>query len=251
MKLYEILAVEKTSQNQLSTLIMDTQQKFAKDHFFKGFIKNLKMVREDPENQAIEKAGSDSKEVVTTVYETLDYMLKYWAKNENIQCMKNMTNQVATATIRLGNTVIDHLPVDELMGLENRLTKLRELFHQMPTLDATKQWEKSSVNKYIWKTVQPEVTTKTEKVVTPVVLYEATKEHPAQVKEVSKDEIVGTFTTWGFSGAVTSLEKANMIDRLDRLIEDIKQARVSANDIEVKRINVGDIIAQYLLEPCT
>lgn len=176
-------------------------------------------------------------------------MLKHWASSEDTQFKKNKANQLATADITLGSTVIADVPIDELMGLEARLTKLREVFQAVPTLDATKAWAPSQVKEGVLKAVIDDVTTKTEKVVTPVVLYEATKEHPAQVKEVSRDEVVGTFTTTNFSGAVTSLQKANALERIDDLIGTIKKARMRANCQEVPPAKIGDELAKYLLEP--
>lgn len=249
MKLHEILSVEKQQSSQVSVLIQDTLQKFGKDHYFRGWVKRLKLIKDSPDNSAIEAAGSDTREVVTTVSETIDYLLKHWAVSEDIQFRKNKANQMAKADITLGTKVISDIPIDELMGLEARLTKLREVFQAVPTLDATKAWESSQVKTGVLKSVIDDVTTKTEKVFTAVTLYEATKEHPAQVKEVSKDEVVGTFITTHFSGAVTSLQKANALERIDDLIGEIKKARMRANCQEVPKAEIGEELAKYLLEP--
>jgi hypothetical protein len=249
MKLHELLSIEKQQASQVSVLIQDTLQKFGKEHFFKGWVKRLKLIKDSPDNAAVEAAGSDTREVVTTVADTLEYMLKHWGSSEDVQFKKNKANQLARADVVLGGSVITDVPIDELMGLEARLTKLREVFQAVPTLDATKAWVPSQVKEGVLKAVVDDVTTKTEKVVTPVVLYEATKEHPAQVKEVSKDEVVGTFTTTNFSGAVTSLQKANALERIDDLIGEIKKARMRANCQEVPNAKIGDELAEYLLEP--
>ena len=58
--------------------------------------------------------------------------------------------------------------------------------------------------KGVWVGTNPEVTTKQEKIISPVVLYEATDKHPAQIKEISKDIVVGSFTKTVSSGAITS-----------------------------------------------
>jgi hypothetical protein len=249
VKLHELLAVEKQSLGQSNLLIQETQKDFGKDHLFKGWIKKLKLIKDSPDNAAIEAAGSETRSVVTTVKETLEYMLKFWAASEDIQFRKNVANQSAAADITIGSTVITDVPIDELMGLESRLTKLRELFHAIPTLDSTKQWTNSQVKQGVLVGIHDDVTTRTEKVVTPVVLYEATKEHPAQVKEVSRDEVIGTFTTTIFSGAVSSLQKANALERIDDLIGEIKKARMRANCQEVPHVKIGTEITKYLLEP--
>lgn len=249
MRLHELLAIEKNHQTQFNTLIQDTQNKFGRDHYFKGWVKSLKMIQDSPENEAIEKAGSETKDVVTTVGETLDYLFDHWARYEDTQIRKNITNQKATTNLPIGDTVIDDVPVDELMGLETRLTKIREIFQQIPTLDASREWQKSTVREGVWIASRPDVTTKTERVITPVVLYEATKEHPAQIDKVSKDEVVGSFTTVSFSGAITSLQKATALKRIDDLLGETKKARMRANMKEVVNASIGSVLAKYLLEP--
>lgn len=249
MRLHELLAIEKNQQTQFTTLIQDTQNKFGRDHYFKGWVKSLKMIQDSPENEAIEKAGSETKDVVTTVNETLEYLFERWASYEDTQIRKNTTNQKATTSLPIGDTVIDDVPVDELMGLETRLTKIREIFQQIPTLDASREWQKSTVREGVWIASRPDVTTKTERVITPVVLYEATKEHPAQIEKISKDEVVGSFTTVSFSGAITSLQKANALKRIDDLLGEVKKARMRANMKEVVNASIGSVLAKYLLEP--
>lgn len=248
MKLHEILSIEKQHASQVSVLIQDTLQKFGKEHYFKGWVRCLKMIKDSPDNAALEAAGRETRAVVTTVAETLGYLLKHWATNEDTQLRKNVANQLAKADIVIGSTTVTQVPIDELMGLEARLTKLREIFQAVPTLDATKTWVPSNIKEGVLRVSIDDVTIKTEKVVTPVVLYEATKEHPAQIKEVSKDEAVGTFTITTFSGAVTSLQKANALERIDDLIGEIKKARMRANCQEVPQAKIGDVLVQYLLE---
>lgn len=248
MRLHELLAIEKSSLSQSNVLMQETLQKFGKDHFFKGWIKRLKMIKDSPDNAALEQSAAEDREVPTTVYDTLKYVFDVWAKSEDVQMRKNLANQKASGELQLGSTTWN-LPVDELMGLENRLLKIRELFHAIPTLDATKTWIPSAVKADVWQSAHPDVTTKTEKVTTAVVLYEATKEHPAQVKEVSRDDVVGAFTTTQFSGAISSIKKAEALSRIDQLIEEVKKARMRANCTEVPKESIGGALAEYILQP--
>lgn len=248
--LHELLATERNFVTQSNKIFLEVTQKFDKEHFFKGFTKSLKMLKDDPNNASIEQAGSERKELTTTVKQTLSYLMDYWTKAEDIQATKNETNRHAIADVEVnGQVVLTGIPVDELMGLESRLMELRKLFEKMPTLDASKSWTPSQIADGAWEAVNEDVTTKTEKVVTVVVLYEATKEHPAQVKEMSKDEVVGTYTMKHFSGAVTSLQKAQCLERVDSLLVAVKMARMRANGINIVKKNVGELLAQYLLKP--
>jgi hypothetical protein len=245
--LHELLATEKNFTSQVNKLQLETLQKFDKDHYFKGYIKTLKMLKDAPNNEELELAGSEKKELVTTVKQTLEYLLTFWINAEDLQATKNVTNQRAVANVEInGKTLLTNLPVDELMGLESRLLDLRKVFEKMPTLDASKTWIPSSVSDGAWEAATVDVTVKTEKVLTPVVLYEATKEHPAQVKEVSKDEVVGTFTTKHFSGASTSLQKAQCLERLDVLLVEIKRARMRANTVAIQSVSVGQSIVDFI-----
>ena len=250
-KLHELLAIEKNKLTQWTTLYQETLAKFNKEQLFKGFIKSLKMIKECPENEALEKSGMETRDVVSTVNETLTYLFEHWSAYEDVQIKKNTTNQKATASLQVGTTLIESVPVDELMGLENRLASIHDLFKNIPTLDASRDWQPSSVREGVWMTSRPDVTTKTEKVVTPVVLYEATKDHPAKVEAVTKDEVVGTYTTISFSSAISSLKKSIMLKRIDDLIVEVKKARMRANSVNVIESSIGQILANYLLEPLT
>lgn len=248
-KLHELLAVEKTRSNAATKLLDETAHKFAKEHFFSGHLKTLTMLVDSPENQAIEAAARDEKTLPTTVPETLEYALKFWADAEDVIFAKNKTNQLANADLFFrGNTLVSNVPVDELLGLEVRLEKLRQVITAMPSLDASKEWAKSSSGRngeYVSTT--DEVTSKTEKVTTPVVMYEATEKHPAQIQIVNTDRVVGTFTKIIFSGAATSKQKADAIAVVDDLLVEVKQARQRANSVEASNEKIGTTITNLIL----
>ncbi|BAG41717.1 hypothetical protein [Ralstonia phage phiRSL1] len=253
-QLHEILAAEKTVINARDQLTADTQNKFAKgDQYFTGFTKTLELLTDDPSNAKIEAAARQDKELPTTVLATLDYYLTYWAKAEQTLFTKNVTNTKAVADLMYnGQAIATNVPVDELMGLEVRLNELRKLFTQIPTLDASKGWapDASAAQPGTWRATQPQVATKTEKVMTPVVLYEATDKHPAQVKEVTTDKVVGTFTINTVSGATTALQKAQALAIIDELIVETKAARTRANSVQVETVdNIGQRLADLILGP--
>lgn len=249
-KLYEILAVEKTKQTGVNKLVEETLNKFSKEHFFSGYTKTLTMLKDSIENKTIEESSKDIKVLPTTVEETLLYLLPFWAESENVQMAKNKTNQLAVADIIFrNNTIAKEVPVDELMGLETRLENLRKLFDKIPTLDAAKEWTINNDGRpgsYV--AVSPDITVKTEKSTTPVILYPATEQHPAQVKEVSKDETVGSFTRIPYSGAATSKQKANLLATVDELIASVKQARMRANSIELVVDKIGEKFTAIFME---
>jgi hypothetical protein len=251
-KLHELLAAEKTPTSAWNEVQDGTLKKFkAPEHYFIGHSRSLRMIAEGPESVSIEAQAREEKPVTTTVFDTLEYALALFANAEDLQYQKNKTNQRATGTVVWeGKPLLVDMPVDELLGLESRLTKLRLVFAEMPTLDATKHWEPATeIGAHVWQLKYPEQTTKTEKQLIPVVLKDATKEHPAQVQAVPKDVVVGTNTIMRRSGAATALQKAEAMKRIDALLVEIKQARMRANATEVEKEKIGDVIVSFLLEP--
>lgn len=240
-QLHELLAAEKTVVNARDRLTEDTENKFGKgDNYFGGFTKTLELFGDDTTNAKLEAAARQDKELTTTVTETMDYFLNYWVKAEDVLYQKNATNTTAVANLMYkGVAIAEGVPVDELMGLEVRLTQLRKLATQIPTLDSSKAWvpDFNASQRGTWKAVQPTVTTKTEKVTIPVVLYPATEQHAAQVKESSIDKVIGAFTTHHTSGATTALQKANVIAILDELIVESKAARTRANSVPIVTVD--------------
>lgn len=251
-KLHELLAAEKTPTGAWNQLYEDTLKKFKNSaHFFDGHSKSLAMIEDSPGNKAIEDQAREEKPVTTTVYETLQYALDIFGKAEDLQYQKNATNRKATGTVMWnGAPLLTDLPVDELLGLEARLTKLRQLLAEVPTLDATKHWTPAhNIGAHVYELQYPEQTTKTEKQLTAVTLKEATKEHPAQVQAVPRDVVVGKFTTIKRSGAATALQKAESMKRIDELLIQIKQARMRANETESERVSLAGTLVALILEP--
>lgn len=251
-KLHELLAAEKTPTAAWNAMVEDTLKKFkAPTHYFDGHSKSLKMIEDSPANSATEAQAREEKPVTTTVYDTLEYALDLWGRMEDLQYQKNETNRKAVGTVMWKSApLLVDMPVDELLGLEARLAKIRQVIAEVPTLDATRHWRSDeAVGRHVWVTQHAEETTKTEKTLVPVVLHEATKEHPAQVDKVTKDVVVGKFTLIKRSGSATALQKADALKRVDELLMEVKAARMRANETFVLMGGVADKLLPLLLAP--
>lgn len=252
--LHEILAVEKTRNDQLSVLMKDTTAKFGKFEWFQGHHKRLKMLEETPQNKVLEAQAAETRALPTTVHETLEYLLNFWAEAEDVQMAKNCTNQDAKADLEFRGTVIlEAVPVDELLGLESRLQGLRSIMAAMPTLQAAIRYvpDPDSGRKGSWRAAEESKTVKTEKVTRPVVLYEATDKHPAQIEKVSTDSVVGEFSLLSVCGAATSAQKAEAISIIDDLLAEAKKARMRANMTPVSNRKIGKVLTDLIMKPFT
>ncbi len=251
-KLHELLAAEKTPTGAWNTVREDTLKKLKNPgHFFDGHTKSLKMISESPENEAVEAQAREEKPVTTTVHATLEYALDLFGKAEDLQAQKNSTNRIAVADVLFrGQAILTGLPIDELLGLEARLLKVREVFEAAPTLDATKHWKPApDLGRGVWETQYPENSTKTEKRTVPVIMSPATEHHPAQVAAVNSEAVVGKYTLLRRSGAATALQKAEALKTVDDLLVAVKQARMRANETEVVKTTVAAVLVPILLQP--
>lgn len=251
-KLHEILAAQDTPMKAWHAMIEDTLKKFkAADHYFNGHEKTLSMIEDSPANTALAAAARESKPVVTNVFDTLKWALDIFADAEDLQYQKNQTNRSATADIMWhGKVLLSGVPVDELLGLEARLVKIRELIATVPTLDAALNWVPAQdVSPHVFKLAQPHETTKTEKRPYPFVKAPATEQHPAQVEVFTKDEVVGTFITMKFTGAATAVQKSDALVNIDLLMREIKQARMRANEVPAVVEKIAAQIVEVILKP--
>lgn len=251
-KLHEVLAAEKTRVAAWNKMLAETLHKLkSPSDYFVGYSRSLSMLEDTPANKALEAQQSEERKVTTTVAETLRYALNVFANAEDLQYQKNATNRVASADVLWnGEVLLANMPVDELLGLEARLVKVKELFETMPTMAGSKNWRPDPDQGVgVYRVVQPEVNTKTEKVMVPVVLAPATDKHPAQVKESTRDVVVGSVTTVVRSGCCTTNQKANALALIDRLMVEVKQARMRANQTEVVSGSVGAPLVALLMSP--
>ena len=131
--------------------------------------------------------------------------------------------------------------------MEKQLTDLRTLAQNLPTLPTDRVWSMDGA-KNCWVT-DPEQTVKTQKVIEPIVKYDATKEHPAQTELISKDKTIGHWSTIHTSGALTKTHRNTIITRIEKLQDAVKVAREEANSHEVTMQElVGEVVLGYIFK---
>lgn len=140
-----------------------------------------------------------------------------------------------------GETLLTGVPSTYFLFLEREVTKIRSgLVAQLPVLDPSEDWHWDPA-RGIWVT-EPKVTESTAKVPQRHVLYDATKEHPAQVRAWDSDEKVGEWTNVKLSGQLPADDVKAMYDRCSKLLVAIKQARETANSIEIEEKDASPVL---------
>ncbi len=243
--LHELLAVEGDLEGIWKKIIEETKKTF-KDkeaHFF-GFHRKLEVFDENDKTQYPE----EYKEMDTTVKKKLGYVQGHVVRYFDAVLQKERTNQDAKADLIVdGTTLAKDIPATFLLGLETRLKMLRSVYEVIPTLPPGIKWVKDeSKGDDVYIVEKPEEKLKTAKTFQHKVLYDATKEHPAQIERWEETVNVGKFIKVHWAGMLTPAEKSAIMGRLDKLIRATKKARQRANTTEIVKLNIGKELFNYI-----
>jgi hypothetical protein len=244
-KLHELLAVFADTTNAAQAIQNETVNTFAKkaDHF-RGQTRTVKFFEDGREGENT----VDTKEVVTTVHEKLEHASKILGRHYDALLQLEDGNSRAKADVVIDGTVlVADAPATFLLGMENRLKNLRDVFAAIPTLEPSVKWEANAASGGRIFDAPPATTFKTEKTLKSRVLYEATKEHPAQIQQWNEDVPVARIETSHVSGMITPLDKSLMLGRVDKLLSAVKKARQRANAVEVNNRHVAKDFFDYII----
>lgn len=244
--MHQLLAVEPDLGKKADALVIEAKATFSKADRFEGQVRKVEMF----DLARAKEETTDSKAVVTTVDEKLAFVIPAIVNYFDSLYQKELGNQTAKADLIVDGVVIaKDVPATFLLGMEKRLQATRDnLFLVIPTLDPNLTWsENENLRKGILQSQTIE-NYKTEKTVEPLVLYPATDKHPAQVKEVSLDRNVGKTVTVKHSGMWSVARKAEVLGKIDALIEGVKRARMVANDAEIPTQRIAKAMLDFVLK---
>lgn len=239
-KLNQIIAVVNGKKSQSQKRLTDIYHKLQKADLFSGISRNYEALDEDGESQPseqkfvqykVEDAFAEAKDALTELLDAV--ATQDWANT------KARANVVVD-----GNVLLENVPVTYLLILEKTLTDIHTFVSKLPTLDPAEKWAfNSDADCYA---SEKHSTNKTKKVPRAHILYEATKEHPAQVETFTEDVKVGEWHTIKFSGAIPAQTKNQLLQKVTKVQEAVKFAREEANSVEVAPVKVGDKLFGYL-----
>jgi len=243
-KLHELLAVEADLEGAAKKILAESIKTFKdKPGFFTGMVRELKMFEEGEEKPPVER-----QEITTTVVAKLDYTKKPVIRWLDAVAQKERTNQDAKADLVVDGAVIaKEVPATLLLALESRLKLVKAVYDAIPTLAPGKKWElDESQGPNVYRDVHPEEKYKTKKTFEHKVLYNATKEHPAQIERWEETKNVGKYVQSVWSGMISPAQKSRLLGRIDKLLEEVKKARQRANNTDVVKMHVGKLLFDYI-----
>jgi hypothetical protein len=182
--------------------------------------------------EAVREQQSD---LQSKVPDELRWIADIWTKAIDVSFQVAHANTLAVADVVMedGTKLLSNVPATGLLELEKRAAEMHELILSVPTLDPAKGF-KPDADRGAGVYKAREVTkTRTKKTATPIVLYPATPEHPAQTQLISEDIPIGKLIEQEWSGLITPAEKGKLLERAEELARAVKKARQRANDTEL------------------
>ena len=247
-KLHELVSVREDVSGVAKSRIDESSKVFSsKGNLFVGELKNIKAL---DESRAQEFDNETHTIVTTTVPERLKFTFEAITKDLNVNASIDKSNGIATADLIIdGVVLLKDVPSVTLLMLEQRAKQWALLIDQVPTRPPGLTWKPRAdlSPPGIFEAEQKTITNSNEKKMVPVVLYPHSDKHPAQVKEVTNEIPVAKITRTMFNGGLSSHEKAVLRARVEAFGQAAKQARMRANSIEAVLMEIGEPVAEFIL----
>jgi len=239
-KLNQIIAVEKGIKNKVNQSVSQLYKSIQKPALFDGFVKSWEKREESGEDRPPERrrVQLNVDDVLSTMSDTLTELF-------DITAQKDFANCEARADVVIGGTpLLTGVPATYLLFLEKQLKDIKSVIQTLPTLSADDDWNRD-VALGLFKT-DPVSTRSTAKVVEPILMAPATKEHPAQTQLITKDVTIGHWITVKQSGAIVESDKKKLMKKVETLTKAVKFAWEEANGVSAPPKMIGDVVFDYL-----
>lgn len=238
----QILALEKTAKGEAESTITKSHHVMQKDTLLHGISRTYQKKNEDGDDFPPERTR-----VQVRVRDEIAKVSAALARAFDLTATKELTNTTVKADVVIdGVTLLRAVPGTVLLSLERDLTNIDTYVSKLPTLDMAEEWHfDPNTNAYA---TEPTQTAKSVRVPRNHVLYEATPQHPAQVKVFEEAQVVGTWTQTKYSGALPARDVADMKARVRALRDAVKSARELANTEEAKDLKVGEALLSYVFD---
>lgn len=234
MKQNQILAIESSTRNKVEEKLTAVYKTFQKPDLFNGHAKTFTPKAENQDSASYETLPEDHRQVQQNVGDALILIKAQQTELFDLTYKRDETNTHARASVVVdGTIVLKDVPVTYLLWLGHQLDNLHTEIKKAPTLDPAEKW--THIPEQNLYATSPSEQIRTKKVQVPLLLAPATKEHPAQVKEITTDVITGTWKTIKYSSALPVDKKDALLTRVEKLQHAVKQAREEANLAEVAK----------------
>lgn len=246
-KLHQALAPPDEKKKQVANGLADMLRVFSKaGDYFSG---SVKVTTAHDEARAKEMNGTEHKAMATTVPAKLKHTAGMITSLIDLQATIDKANQSAVADLIVDDQVLlTGVTSVTLLAIEREFKKFLEIVKQAPTNTIGIEWAPApELGDHVWKSKYDQVAKKQEQTIVGIILAPATDKHPAQIDKLPRQVPVADYTTTLFSGALTSAEKADICERLQKIIDAAKEAVTRANDVDAVAQHLGDKLFKFAL----
>lgn len=241
MRLHQLLAVLKGAATDAFEDLKKADHVLAKTQLLSGRSKVYRPANDEDTT----RFPDEYQKVQVSAEEVIKTALRTQIRAMDLTASRDFSNAVAKADIVVdGEVFLRDAPIPFLLWLEERLKNLETFIGRLPTLPSDTTWNYSTAED-AWESAAVEAA-KTKKVSEPLVLYPATKEHPAQTKVLEVDIVQGYWTSRQFSSALQRTSVVAMQLKVRKLQDAVKMAIMAANAVEAVEVKPGDKIYKYL-----
>lgn len=243
-KLHAVLAVEATNKAQSEKILNEQISNFSKnDSRFDGLTRVL-----IPLEGEGERMTTDNKIINYTVIENVAYVSEIVCKYLNTTLTKEETNSsgAARAELIIKGESYGEVSATSLLALENYIAKVRRFYEAIPTLDPTKDWKEDETKSRGYKRTDSEHKYKTEKRTKHIVVHPPTEHFPAEIRESTTDVQVGKYETVYTSTKISTRDKAELLKRIDVVLEAVKTTRAKANEAEASQSELATKLFDFI-----
>lgn len=240
MRLNQVLALEMGVKPRAKKEMTRLYHLFQKAPLFFGLTRVFTPRTDDDEN-----LPSENNPLQANARDVLKEYRRCLSELIDVVSIKDFGNCEAFADVVVDDKVLlSAVPAVHILWLEKTVGELITVISAAPVLTADADWEYDEAMEQ--HKAPPVSSARTKKKMVPIVLYPATTEHPAQTQLVSEDVVMGHWTTTRFSSALAPVEKRELLDRANKLLDALRVAREKANSTDVTPVRVGSAVTDFL-----
>ena len=248
MKQCEAIAVLKGIKSQTYATLTEQDKLCQKETLFEGLAKTYEPLdendpdRPDGETRLVQQSAE---EIVSSM---IDALARYFDANAAVE----VGNTKAAADIIVdGKTLLDCVPVTYLLFLEKQLNDLHTAVSRMPVLSPEFAWHHDAGrNCFASDQVKKVRTKKTPRVVMTATAKTTAKDgsvtEQQQGQVLQEDLPVGYWQTTYFSTALEPARRKQLLARVNRLRDAVKQARERANGTPIEQPQYGKPLLDWV-----
>lgn len=248
MKLCEAIAVLKGIKSQTYAQMTELDKLCQKELLFKGLSKTYEPLdaddpdRPDGETSLVQQSAE---EIAGSIR---DALTRYFDANAAVEV--GNTHAKADVVVE-GETILKDVPVTYLLFLEKQLNDLHTAVGRMPVLSPEFAWHHDAGRNCFSSDEVKKVRTKK----TPRVVMTATSKTTAkdgsvteqqQGQVLQEDLPVGYWHTTYFSAALEPARRKQLLARINKLRDAVKQARERANGDKIEQPKFGDPLLGWI-----